>query len=137
MRTLCCASPPFWLGSKSHLDHFHQPSKSGFVFQGLSGPMQLLSSEIWPKFAFGARSRHQKYVDVDCGPIYDPTARLSLQSASVLKRRWNFDLRPSRTSGRRKIPDLWPELDLWLALTESRTSGTSRRFGLIAGYEAI
>ena len=27
--------PPIWLGSKSHLDHFHRPSKSGFLFQGL------------------------------------------------------------------------------------------------------
>ena len=36
------------------------------------------------------------------------TAHIRLRHSSVLKRRWNFDLRPSRTSGRRKIPYLWP-----------------------------
>jgi len=30
-RALCCASLPFWLGSKSHLDHFHRPSRKRFL----------------------------------------------------------------------------------------------------------
>ena len=37
----------------------------------------------------------------------------SLSPSAVLKRRWIFVLRHSRTSGQLKMLDLWPEPDLW------------------------
>ena len=87
---------------------------------------QCLPYSAWPAANLADLACHvgiivglpkQNHQNIVANPMGNPVVK------SVLKRRWIFILRPGRTSGRCKMPDLWPKPDLWLALTEGRSSG--------------